>query len=154
VSPRRRGGSSGRRPDAAASVATDIVIGVVRHEDSVLVARRAPSDSFGGFDEFPGGKREAGESLEEACIREVAEETGVAVTVEKLLCVAFGGDPGKRLVLTFLQCRPTGAREPSAVAVRDHSARWIPRRALADLRFPPANAQVVAALLAEPDRRP
>jgi len=147
---RRRGGGEARKPAGVDGAWTDIVIGVVRHEDTLLVARRARADSFGGYDEFPGGKREPGESLEQACVREVAEETGLAVAVEKLLAVAYGGTPGKRLVLTFFQCRPCGAREPSAAAARDHAARWIARAELAQLKFPPANGEVVARLLAEP----
>lgn len=129
---------------------TDIVIGVVRDGDELLVARREAGDSFGGHDEFPGGKREGDESLEAACVREVLEETGVAVRVEKLLAVAWHDGGGKRLALTFFQCRVDGAREPSAEARRDRHARWIARRELASLRFPPANAGVVKQLLDEP----
>ena len=145
MSARRR---SGKRPKAASDRWTDIVIGVVRDGDQLLVARRESGDSFGGYDEFPGGKREGDESLEAACVREVKEETGVAVRVEKLLAVAWHDGGEKRLALTFFQCRVDGAREPSEEARRDRQARWIARRELASLRFPPANAKVIEQLLA------
>lgn len=153
MSARRRAGAK-RKATGAGERWIDIVIGVVRDGDQLLVARREAGDSFGGYDEFPGGKREGDESLEAACVREVAEETGVAVRVEKLLAVAWHDGGDKNLALTFFQCRVDGAREPSEEARRLRSARWIPRRELATLRFPPANAGVVKQLLDEPAAAP
>ena len=149
MSARRKAGGK-RKAANAASEWTDIVVGVVRDGDLLLVARREAGDSFGGYDEFPGGRREGDETLEAACVREVKEETGLAVRVEKLLAVAWHDAVGKKLALTFFQCRVDGAREPSEEARRDRSARWIARRELATLRFPPANAKVVQQLLDEP----
>jgi 8-oxo-dGTP diphosphatase len=42
-----------------------------------LLAQRPPGKAYAGYWEFPGGKREAGESLAEACRRELREELGV-----------------------------------------------------------------------------
>ena len=54
------------------------VLGVIVHESRVLLVRRSnPPDA--GFWGFPGGKIEAGETLEQAAIREVKEETGLRV---------------------------------------------------------------------------
>ncbi len=139
---------SGHRRAKRESAWTDIVVGVVRDGESVLVMRRPIGVHLGGFDEFPGGKREGGETLEAACVREVQEETGITVAVEKLLSVAWHESDGQRLALTFFQCRCVGAREPSEAARKDLHARWVGRTELATLRFPPANASVVQALLA------
>ena len=46
--------------------------------------RRESSDDLSGLLEFPGGKVEAGETSEEACIREVQEETGVELSVKQI----------------------------------------------------------------------
>lgn len=162
MSARERGGKRGQagtakargRKAADASEWIDVVIGVVRDGDDFLVARRALADSFGGYDEFPGGKREGAESLEEACVREVLEETGVAVRVEKLLAVAWHDRDAKRLALTFFLCRCTGERTPSPAAAKEHQARWVARATLATLRFPPANAGVLQQLLAEGSAAP
>ncbi|MBL8841244.1 MAG: NUDIX domain-containing protein [Planctomycetes bacterium] len=148
-----RSGAAGRGASGGASSGasgfTDIVVAVVRDGDEVLVTRRSAGAHLGGFDEFPGGKREGDESLEAACVREVLEETGVAIEVVKLLAVSWFDGDGRRLALSFFTCRPTGERAPSVEAEQRRAARWIARRELANLRFPPANAAVVAQLLAE-----
>ncbi|WP_230348482.1 NUDIX hydrolase [Methylobacillus methanolivorans] len=52
------------------------VIAVVVHEEQVLLVRRAnPPDA--GYWGFPGGKINVGETLEQAAIRELLEETGI-----------------------------------------------------------------------------
>jgi len=47
----------------------------------VLIAQRKPEGLLGGLWEFPGGKVEAGESLEECVAREILEELGVVIEV-------------------------------------------------------------------------
>ncbi|WP_280346921.1 NUDIX hydrolase [Nocardia neocaledoniensis] len=58
-----------------------LVVGavIVRH-DRVLILRRRRSDSLSGQWELPSGVVEPGEALDDAVVREVAEETGLEVT--------------------------------------------------------------------------
>ena len=58
-----------------------IAAAVFRREGKVLLCRRPekPGDSCAGLWEFPGGKREPGESLEQCLIRECREELGIEV---------------------------------------------------------------------------
>lgn len=51
-------------------------------DDRILIVRRGPFQSGSGFWEFPGGKVEDGETAEQALIREIQEELGVAITVK------------------------------------------------------------------------
>ena len=60
---------------------------VVVHRSSVLLVKRGQEPSRGLWS-IPGGLIELGESLEEAARREVMEETGIQVRIEKLLGVA------------------------------------------------------------------
>lgn len=50
-------------------------------EGRMLITRRAPDKIFPGEWEFPGGKVEEGESAEDALLREIQEELGVAVSI-------------------------------------------------------------------------
>ncbi|WP_051275834.1 (deoxy)nucleoside triphosphate pyrophosphohydrolase [Marmoricola sp. URHB0036] len=62
------------------------VVGVaILEEGRVLAARRARPPALAGLWELPGGKVEAGESLEAAAVREIVEELGCTVEVTGLL---------------------------------------------------------------------
>ena len=52
---------------------------VIRNNGTVLLLKRAQSDYLGGIYELPSGAVEAGETLDQALRREVAEETGLEV---------------------------------------------------------------------------
>ena len=59
-----------------------VTAAVVISEQTVLLTRRAPGQSLEGYWEFPGGKIEEGESLQECLKRELFEELGVQSEVE------------------------------------------------------------------------
>lgn len=59
---------------------------VVVHNNKVLIIKRSKTHEFSpGTWEFVGGKLEFGEDLEEGLKREILEETGLTVTIEKML---------------------------------------------------------------------
>jgi 8-oxo-dGTP diphosphatase len=150
MSPRRQPGRSSRPRRARATKPEerwkDVVVAVVRDGERVLVARRPPEAHLGGHDEFPGGRRETGESLEEACVREVKEELGLAVRVVKLLAVAWHEDAERRLALSFYECACDGPTEVAPALAEKRAARWVAIGELGRLDFPPANRDVLRRL--------
>ena len=56
-----------------------VAVGVVRRGDTVLIARRPDHVHQGGLLEFPGGKVEPGERVQDALVRELHEEVGIDV---------------------------------------------------------------------------
>jgi 8-oxo-dGTP diphosphatase len=126
----------------------EIAVALILDGDRVVVARRAAAQHLGGHDEFPGGHREPGESLEQCCVREAREETGLEVRIVGRVATAEHVDARRRLEVHFFECACTGSRELSAAAQAGRGARWIERARLAELDFPPANAAVVRALIA------
>jgi 8-oxo-dGTP diphosphatase len=57
-----------------------VVCGIIWKDGQVLIARRKPEKSLGGYWEFPGGKLELGETAEAALIRELKEEMGMTLS--------------------------------------------------------------------------
>ena len=61
---------------------TDVAVGIlIDPEGRFLLTSRPPGKVYAGFWEFPGGKLEAGESVEQALRRELQEEIGVTIGV-------------------------------------------------------------------------
>ena len=58
-----------------------VAAGIYVEDGRVLVCRRPPGAAHAGKWEFPGGKLEAGESFEQALVRELREELGVEAIV-------------------------------------------------------------------------
>jgi 8-oxo-dGTP diphosphatase len=105
------------------------VIAVVVQEGRALLVRRAnPPDA--GLWGFPGGKIEFGETVKDAAIRELREETGVHAAAQDVLTTLdvlvrdAGGDIRQHYILIAVQCRWI-AGEP--IAGDDAlEARWFP----------------------------
>lgn len=57
---------------------TTVVRALVTRADQVLLVRRAPGDRLGSLWELPGGGRAQGETVPQALVRELREETGLA----------------------------------------------------------------------------
>ena len=87
-------------------------------EQILLVQRKRPP--FAGCWSLPGGSVELGETVEEALIREVREETGLEVRVSRLLGYADGiqRDPEGRVqyhhVILYFEAHVTGGRLQAA----------------------------------------
>lgn len=109
----------------------------------VLIQRRAQGTHQGGLWEFPGGKREPGESRGEALVRELAEELGiVAHDMHPLICVDHDYDT-LRMRLDVWRVRgwrgQVCAREGQPLA-------WVEPAQLAGYDFPAADRPVLGAL--------
>ena len=127
-----------------------VAVGVVLDEaGNILIARR-PSDSHqGGLWEFPGGKVEPGETLSAALARELREELGVEIgRTSPLLEVRH--DYGDKMVL--LDVHVVWEFGGEARGAEGQPLAWVAPTALAEYRFPAANAPIVAAIEARLDR--
>ncbi|WP_409300739.1 NUDIX hydrolase [Peribacillus sp. SCS-155] len=80
--------------------------GIVLHDKKALILQRADHDEVGaGTWEFAGGKLEFGEDLESSLAREVYEETGLNINIEKLLYAStFQTGPARQVVVLKYVC--------------------------------------------------
>ena len=59
---------------------TEVAVGILLSADgALLLSTRPPGKAYAGYWEFPGGKIEAGESVEQALRRELIEELGITI---------------------------------------------------------------------------
>ncbi len=110
----------------------------------LLIAQRKPEVFLGGYWEFPGGKIEAGESVEACLAREVYEELGVRVQPAEFFCLKEHVYPEKTVKLHFYFCDwVSGVAEK-----RDcQDFRWIRPEELKDFDFIPADTEIIQELI-------
>ena len=106
------------------------------------MTRRPEGVHLAGLWEFPGGKCEPGESLEACLAREIREELLCEVRVGAEILATTHEYPERTVELHFFACEMHG--EPSAALGQE--LRWVRRRALAELDFPPADRELIERL--------
>ncbi|MBS0396263.1 MAG: (deoxy)nucleoside triphosphate pyrophosphohydrolase, partial [Proteobacteria bacterium] len=115
----------------------------------VLIASRPPGKSFAGRWEFPGGKRQPGETARAALERELAEELGIAVTAAEPLLAVRHRYPGAHADVCIEGWRVTAWRgEPRPLD--GQALRWCPRAQLPDADLLEADRALVTALVLPP----
>ena len=120
----------------------EVVAAVIEREGRILIARRHGGSHLGGLWEFPGGKRQAGETPEAALVREIREELDAAVTVGELLDDVEWTYPEKIVRLLFFRCALAG--EPRAAEGQEIA--WVAPADLGRYEFPPADEGLVSRL--------
>lgn len=118
----------------------EVVGAVLVRDDRVLAARRGPSMALAGLWEFPGGKVEAGESPEQALIREVREELLCEISVgEHVETTSHTYEFGTVTLTTFFAAVESG--EPQ---LTEHDElRWVPAAELRSIEWAPADVPAV-----------
>ena len=111
---------TGRQPEVCVGA-------VVVHDEHVLLVRRGRGAGVGLWS-IPGGRVEWGETLEEAAVREVLEETGVPVAVGEWIGWVERISPEHHFVIhDFTASLAPGAQPGDARAGDDAAAvRWVP----------------------------
>jgi 8-oxo-dGTP diphosphatase len=123
---------------------THIVVtaAVVRRGEAYLVTRRLKGTHLEGLWEFPGGKCEPGEALEECLRREIVEELGVHADIKHLLLSTQHTYDSRHIELHFFACDLDADPHPRL----GQEIRWAPRSELPHLAFPPADAELIQLL--------
>jgi mutator protein MutT len=120
-----------------------VAAAVVEIDGRFLVTRRQKGAHLEGFWEFPGGKCDAGETLQECLARELSEELDVPSRVGAEIFSTTHEYPERSVELHFFCCELFGDPRP----MLDQKMRWVRRDELAALEFPPADAELIKILM-------
>jgi A/G-specific adenine glycosylase len=122
----------------------DVTAAVIEREDGrILIAQRPPEGMLGGLWEFPGGKRNPGESLPECLRREIREELGIEITVGEQIGTVRHAYTHVRITLYAFACEHVNG-EPQAIECADWA--WATLDELDQYAFPVTDQKIIAML--------
>lgn len=109
----------------------------------VLIAQRRNSDMLGGLWEFPGGKQEAGETIQQCIVRELEEELGIRVSIgDFLVTVKHAYSHFTMDLHTYFATIETG--DPRPLHCQDF--RWVGLDGLRTFAYSKADLHIIDAL--------
>lgn len=125
-----------------------VTAAVICQKEKILITRRPEGVHLGGMWEFPGGKKESSETLEQCMERELFEELGINVRVEKKLIQVRHEYRSKIVELHFFKCAILkGCAEPR----EGQEMEWVEPGMLKDYTFPPPDKKIVACITEHPE---
>lgn len=119
-----------------------VAAAVIRRDGKILIAQRPLDKHQGGLWEFPGGKVEDGEPVQQALVRELEEELGITVTASRPLIRITHDYPDKSVCLDVWEVSDFRGE---AHGREGQPVRWVSESELGDYEFPAANHPILAA---------
>lgn len=131
-------------PETDSLASKQIGVAVIRDDrDLILIDRRLAKGLLGGFWEFPGGKIEGNETVQECIKREILEEIGIEIAVDSHLITIEHTYSHFRVNLQVYNCRYLSGE---ARAIECEEIRWVTIQELDNYTFPAANQEIIRAL--------
>ena len=119
------------------------VVAAIICKDREIFATQRGYGAYKDWWEFPGGKIETGETPEQALAREIREELAVEITVGDRLTEVEYDYPEFHLSMACYWC----SVEKGHLTLLEHeAARWLPLRDLRQVKWLPADIQVLEAI--------
>ncbi len=120
-----------------------VAVGIIILNDDFFLTKRHENAHQGGKWEFPGGKVESGETIEQTLFRELKEEIGIEVlSCQPLLKIPH--DYGDKQVLLDVFIVDNYSGEP--VPQEGQQGAWFNLEQLQNIDFPEANQLILTTL--------
>jgi 8-oxo-dGTP diphosphatase len=120
----------------------NVAIAIIKQDQAILITRRGQSAHLPFFWEFPGGKQEQGETLEECLKREVMEELSLEIRIGHLYGKIEYTYSDRTVTLYPYLC--SLLRSPP---VSTETVKWVLPEALSLYHFPEANRPLLLVLM-------
>jgi 8-oxo-dGTP diphosphatase len=122
----------------------EVAVGVIKRDNKIYISKRADDLHQGGKWEFPGGKREDHETIEQTLTRELSEEIGIQVTQQSpfMLIEHDYGDKKVRLDVRLVE-----NFEGVPSHLEGQKSQWVDINNLSQFTFPDANKVIIDKLM-------
>lgn len=121
----------------------EVAAAIIQKEGRILICRRGEGGSCAHLWEFPGGKREAGETLQVCAVRECLEELGLKIRITGRFGQVTHQYPDREVSLSFFLAECTGGSLHTFV---HEQVRWVRLEELPAYDFCPADTQIIREL--------
>lgn len=123
----------------------EVVAAIIRKGDRIFATQRGYGD-FKDYWEFPGGKMEAGETPEQALVREIREELDAEIRIDKLLSTIEWDYPHFHLTMHCYVCSLVS----NELHLNEHeAARWLNKEEIHSVNWLPADDQLLPLIVKE-----
>ena len=120
----------------------EVVAAIIEHEGKVLATQRGYGEFEGGW-EFPGGKVEAGETPEEAIVREIQEELSATLEVDRFVTTV---DYDYDTFHLTMHCYLAHVAQGHLQLLEHSAAKWVSAETIDEPAWLPADIAVVEAI--------
>ena len=122
----------------------EVVAAIIHDDEGRIFATQRGYGEWKDWWEFPGGKMEAGETPEEALVREIREELSAEISVDEFLCTVEYDYPQFHLTMHCYLC----SLMTESLYLNEHeAAKWLMKDELDSVKWLPADVKVVEALM-------
>jgi len=125
---------------------TKVAAAIIRRDDKILICKRGAGGNCEFLWEFPGGKQERGETLEECLERELKEELGIKIRINGVFDETTYKYSDREISFTFFNAEIS---EGEPVLSVHQEIRWVYPAELKDYEFCPADKEIVKKLSEE-----
>ena len=132
------------RKQSTPSTKITVSAGVIIRRHKVYIQKRKPGGLMGGLWEFPGGKRESGESPEQCLLREIKEELGVTIHIGEKLMTVKHSYTRFHVTLHVFMCKIQSGKVSPAQC---EDFKWVKFTELDTYPFPAANVKIIKNLM-------
>lgn len=123
----------------------EVVAAIIRKGDRIFATQRGYGD-FKDYWEFPGGKMEAGETPEQALVREIREELDAEIRIDKLLSTIEWDYPNFHLTMHCYVCSLVS----NELHLNEHeAAKWLNKEEIHSVNWLPADDQLLPLIVKE-----
>ena len=114
------------------------LLALINEKNEVLISLRKNKEEYNGYWEYPGGKIESGETLEQGLAREIREELNIAITKSCIAPLTFAVDEEEmnETILFLYVCRKW---DGSITSLLNQKIEWVKPIDLVQYKMPRSN---------------
>lgn len=117
----------------------NVVAALIVHDGKIFATQRGYGE-WRGWWEFPGGKKEPGETPEEALVREIREELATEISVDRYVTTVEWDYPTFHLIMRCYLCSVVSG---SLTLLEHEAAAWLDREHLRSVKWLPADEAIL-----------